>query len=387
MAIPLKYNVRSLLVRRISTAMTAGGIALVVAVFVIVMAMIAGIGAAISDTGAADNMVVVRRGATTETYSLITIDQFDSLKFLPGIRRDAAGNPLPSPELPVQTLLRRARGGSENIVFRGVLPVALEVHDQVRIVAGRMFNPGLNEVIVGKGLVGRYANCGLGATLPFGRGTWKVVGIFEARGSSFESEIWGDLHSVQDEARRGAYFACVRIKVAPGTDTAALIQRIANDPRVNLAAESEAEYYSDEAKVATQLRKLVMFVAVVMGIGAIFGAMNTMYAAVSARTVEIGTLRALGFGPGAVMMSFLVESLVLTLAAGLIGMLLALPVNGFSATFGNFATFSSMAFSFRVTPSILLQALGFAALMGLLGGWLPARQAMRLTVVDALRRT
>jgi putative ABC transport system permease protein len=192
---------------------------------------------------------------------------------------------------------------------------------------------------------------------------------------------------VQDEARRGAYFACVRIKVAPGTDTAALIQRIANDPRVNLAAESEAEYYSDEAKVATQLRNLVMFVAVVMGIGAIFGAMNTMYAAVSARTVEIGTLRALGFGPGAVMMSFLVESLVLTLAAGLIGMLLALPVNGFSATFGNFATFSSMAFSFRVTPSILLQALGFAALMGLLGGWLPARQAMRLTVVDALRRT
>jgi putative ABC transport system permease protein len=387
MAIPLKYNVRSLLVRRISTAMTAGGIALVVAVFVIVMAMIAGISATISDAGAADNLVAVRRGATTETYSLITIDQFDALKYLPGVRRDAAGNPLASPELPVQTLLKRIGGGSENIVFRGVLPVALQVHDQVHIVAGRMFNPGLNEVIVGKGLVGRYAHTYLGATLPFGRGTWKVVGIFEAGGSSFESEIWGDVHSVQDEARRGTYFACARIKMAPGTDAAALIQRIADDPRINLAAQSEAEYYSEEATVATQLRKLVMFVAVIMGIGAVFGAMNTMYAAVSARTVEIGTLRALGFAPGAVMVSFLAESLVLTVAAGVIGVVLALPVNGFSATFGNFATFSSMAFSFRVTLPILLEAIGFAALMGLLGGWLPARQAMRLTVVDALRRS
>jgi putative ABC transport system permease protein len=250
-----------------------------------------------------------------------------------------------------------------------------------------MFNPGLNEVIVGKGLVGRYAHTDLGATLPFGRGTWKVVGIFEAGGSSFESEIWGDVHSVQDEARRGTYFACARIKMAPGTDAAALIQRIADDPRINLAAQSEAEYYSEEATVATQLRKLVMFVAVIMGIGAVFGAMNTMYAAVSARTVEIGTLRALGFAPGAVMVSFLAESLVLTVAAGVIGVVLALPVNGFSATFGNFATFSSMAFSFRVTLPILLEAIGFAALMGLLGGWLPARQAMRLTVVDALRRS
>jgi putative ABC transport system permease protein len=385
MAIPLKYNIRSLLVRRVSTAMTAGGIALVVAVFVIVMAIVGGIGATITDSAAVDNMVVVRRGATTETYSLITPDQFDALRFLPAIRRDATGRPLASPELPVQTLLQRTSSRSENIVFRGVLPVALEVHDQVHLVEGRMFRPGMNEIIIGKSLVGRYANCVLGAILHFGRGTWRIVGIFEAHGSSFESEIWGDVHRVQDEARRGAYYACARIKLAPGADAGALIQRIANDPRINLQAQSEPEYYRDEATVANQLRSLVMVVAAIMGIGAIFGAMNTMYAAVAARTVEISTLRALGFSPGAVMLSFLAESIVLALAASVIGVILALPMNGYSTTFANFVTFSTMAFSFRVTPAIIIEALAFAALMGLLGGWLPARQAMRMTVVDSLR--
>ena len=385
MAIPLKYNIRSLLVRRVSTAMTAGGIALVIAVFVIVMAIVGGIGTTITDSGAADNIVVVRRGATTETYSLITLDQFDALRFLPAIRRDGAGNPLASPELPVQTLLQRASGGSENIVFRGVLPVALEVHDQVHLIAGRMFHPGTNEIIVGKSLVGRYANCKLGAILHFGRGTWRVVGIFEAHGSSFESEIWGDVHRVQDEARRGAYYACARIKLAPGANAGALVERIASDPRINLQAQSEPEYYRDEATVATQLRSLVMVVAAIMGIGAIFGAMNTMYAADAARTVEISTLRALGFSSGAVMLSFLAESVVLALAASVIGIVLALPMNGYSTTFANFVTFSTMAFSFRVTPAIIIEAFAFAALMGLLGGWLPARAAMRMTVVDALR--
>jgi putative ABC transport system permease protein len=385
MAIPLKYNVRSLMVRRVSTAMTGAGIALVVAVFVMVLAMIAGIGAAITDTGTADNMVVIRRGATTETYSLMTLDQFNALKYLPGIRRDTGGNPMASPELPVQTLLARTKGPADNIVFRGVLPVALEVHDQVHIIEGRMFNPGLNEVIVGRGLVGRYTDCTLGSNLHFGRGVWKVVGIFAAQGSSFESEVWGDLHSVQDEARRGAYYACVRLKMTPGTDSAALIQRIANDPRINLEAQSEQDYYVDEARVATQLRTLVMIVSVIMGIGAIFGAMNTMYAAVASRTTEIGTLRALGFAPLAVMTSFLLESLVLAVAAGVIGILLAMPINGLSTTFGNFVTFSTLAFSFRVTFAIVIEAMIFAAIMGMVGGWLPARQAMKMPVVDALR--
>jgi ABC-type lipoprotein release transport system permease subunit len=386
MAIPIKYNIRSLLVRRVSTAMTAGGIALVVAVFVIVMAMVAGLGSAISDTGEPDNMVVVRKGSTTETSSAVQLDQFDALKFLPQIKRGAAGNPLASPELPVQVLMQKPRGSSDNVVVRGVLPVALQVHQNVHIIEGRMFNAALNEVIVGKALVGRYANTKVGSTMHFGRGNWKVVGIFDAGGSSFESEVWADIHNIQDDTQRGAYYACARLKMVAGTDVEAFIHKIADDPRINLQAQTETDYYKDQSVVANQLRALGMIVAIIMGIGAVFAAMNTMYAAVSARTTEIGTLRALGFRPGAVLGSFLLESLALATAAGVIGVILALPINGFSTSFGNFVTFSTMAFAFRVTPSVVLQALVFAAVMGVLGGWLPARQAMKMQVVEALRK-
>ena len=385
MAIPLKYNVRSLLVRRVSTAMTAGGIALVVAVFVIVMALVAGLNSAISDTGDPDNVIVLRKGATTETYSAIQLDQFDAMKFLPQIRREPDGEVDASPELPVQALMERVGGGRDNIVVRGVLPIALKVHPKVKIVEGRMFNPSVNEVIVGKGLVGHYANTALGSTLRFGRGNWKVVGIMTDQGGSFESEVWGDIHNVQDDAQRGAYYADVRLKLAPGADVDALIRRLADDPRINLQAETEADYYKDQAVITNQMRVLGIVVAVIMAVGAIFGAMNTMYAAVSARTTEIGTLRALGFAPLAVMASFLLESLVLAVTAGAIGIVLAMPIDGLSTTFGNFVTFSTMAFSFRVTFAIVIQALIFAAVMGVFGGWLPARQAMKMTIVDALR--
>jgi putative ABC transport system permease protein len=386
MAIPLKYNSRSLLVRRVSTAMTAGGIALVVAVFVIVMAMVAGLGSAISDTGSPDNLVVVRKGSTTETSSAVQLDQFDALKFLPQIKRDADGSPLASPELPVQVLMQRSGGASDNVVMRGVLPVALQVHQNVHLIEGRMFKAALNEVIVGKALVGRYANTHVGSTMHFGRGNWKVVGIFDAGGSSFESEVWADIHNVQDDTQRGAYYACARLKMLPGTEVDALIRRIADDPRINLQAQTETDYYKDQSVVANQLRALGMIVAIIMGIGAVFAAMNTMYAAVSARTTEIGTLRALGFRPGAVLGSFMLESLALAVAAGALGVILALPIDGFSTSFGNFVTFSTMAFAFRVTPAVMLQALLFAAVMGVLGGWLPARQAMKMQVVEALRK-
>jgi putative ABC transport system permease protein len=385
MAIPLKYNVRSLLVRRISTAMTGGGIALVVAVFVIVMALVAGLNSAISDTGDPDNLIVLRKGATTETYSAVQIDQFDAMKFLPQIRREADGSVDASPELPVQALMERVGGGRDNIVIRGVLPIALKVHQKVRIAEGRMFNPSVNEVVVGKGLIGHYKNMSLGSTLRFGRSNWKVVGIMSADGGSFESEVWGDIHNVQTDAQRGAYYADVRLKLALGADSAALINRLADDPRINLQGQTEPEYYKDQAVVANQMRVLGLVVAVIMAVGAIFGAMNTLYAAVSSRTTEIGTLRALGFAPIAVMTSFLLESLVLAVAAGALGILLAMPINGLSTTFGNFVTFSTLAFSFHVTFAIVIEAFVFAAVMGAVGGWLPARQAMKMPVVDALR--
>jgi len=365
--------------------MTGGGIALVVAVFVIVMALVAGLNSAISDTGDPDNLIVLRKGATTETYSAVQIDQFDAMKFLPQIRREADGSVDASPELPVQALMERIGGGRDNIVIRGVLPIALKVHQKVHIAEGRMFNPSVNEVIVGRGLLGHYKNMALGSTLHFGRSNWKVVGIMSAEGGSFESEVWGDIHNVQTDAQRGAYYADVRLKLAPGADGAALINRLADDPRINLQGTTEPEYYKDQAVVANQMRVLGLVVAVIMAIGAIFGAMNTMYAAVSSRTTEIGTLRALGFAPIAVMTSFLLESLVLAVAAGALGILLAMPINGLSTTFGNFLTFSTLAFSFHVTFAIVIEALIFAAVMGVVGGWLPARQAMKMPVVDALR--
>jgi putative ABC transport system permease protein len=385
MAIPLKYNLRSLLVRRVSSLMTGGGIALVVVVFVVVMALVAGLDAAIEDAGSPDNMVVLRRGATTETVSGFSIAQYEALKYLAAIRRTPSGEPYASPELPVQALMARRDGLRENIVLRGARPIAFLVHDTVHLVEGRMFKPGMSEVIVGRGLTGRYRDCAVGDTLRIGRGAWKVVGIFAAGGSSFESEVWGDLYQVLQDTQRGNYYAAVRLKLAPGADAAALIRRIADDPQINLQAESEADYYRDQTVMARRLHALGIIVAVIMAIGAIFAAMNTMYASVSARTTEIGTLRALGFSGSAVMLSLLLESFILASAAGALGIILALPINGISATFTNTVTFSMMAFSFRVTMPIVIQALAFAGVMGLLGGWLPARQAMRMSVVDALR--
>jgi ABC-type lipoprotein release transport system permease subunit len=367
--------------------MTGGGIALVVAVFVIVMAMVAGLARAIRQSGSDDNLIVLSRGSTTETGSSLKLDQFDALKFLAGIRSDAAGNPLASPEMSEQILMPSPSGSLDNLAIRGILPSGVAVHDQVHIVSGRMLTPGLSELIMGKGLVGRYPGCNLGSSLRFGRRSWSVVGIFEADGSSFESEVWGDVHSIQEDANRGQVFNSIRLKLAPGADTAALIQRIADDPRINLQAETETDYYREQAAVANQVRVLGMLVAGIMAFGAIFAAMNTMYAAVSARTTEIGTLRALGFRPAAILTSFLFESLVLALAAGLVGVVLALPINLVSTSFNAGITAPTLDFSFRVTMAVVIQALVFAALIGIVGGWLPARRAMKMSVAAALRRT
>lgn len=250
-----------------------------------------------------------------------------------------------------------------------------------------MLTPGLSEVIIGKGLVGRYPGCNLGSSLRFGRRSWSVVGVFEADSSSFESEVWGDVHSIQEDANRGSVFNSIRLKLATGVDTAALIQRIADDPRINLQAETETDYYREQSAVANQVRVLGMLVAGIMAFGAIFAAMNTMYAAVSARTTEIGTLRALGFRPVAILTSFLFESLVLALAAGLVGVVLALPINLVSTSFNAGITAPTLDFSFRVTIAVVIQALLFAALIGIVGGWLPARRAMKMSVAAALRRT
>ena len=386
MTVPLKYNRRSLLIRRVSNSLTVGAIAIVVGLFVAAMAIVGGLDSAIKDTSAPDNMILLGRGADAEANSFITLDQLDALKFLPAIKRDGEGHPLVSPELAEQVFMP-AGDTLDNLPIRGVLPVSIQIHEQVRLIAGRMFAPGLNEVIIGKLLLNQYPGCTLGADLKVGRRMWRVVGVFEAGGSSFESEVWADLHSLQEDARRASSFSSIRLKLVPGADVHSLIQRCADDPRINLQAETEAEYYKEQSEIAANLRVLGLFVAGIMACAAIVAAMNTMYAAVSARTTEIGTLRALGFSPLAIMTSFLAESSALAFAAGIIGVLLALPVNGLSTKFnGGAVSAPTLAFSFHVTPAIALQGLAFAIVIGALGGWLPARQAMRVSVVNALRR-
>jgi putative ABC transport system permease protein len=386
MAIPFKYNGRSLLLRRVSNSMTAGAIALVVAVFVAAMALVAGLDSAVKDTSSPDNMILLRRGASSEPASIITLDQLDALKFLPQIRRDASGNPMVSPELAEQILMPAADHSLDNLPLRGILPIALQVHQKLRIISGRMLAPGLNEVVIGKSIVNQYAGCALGSDLHVGRRTWKVVGVFAADGSSFESEVWADLHILQEDSRRGSSFNSIRFKLTPGSDMKQLVRRIADDPRINLQAETESEYYREQSAFAAKLRVLGFVVAGIMAFAAIFAAMNTMYAAVSARTTEIGTLRALGFRPLSIMLSFLIESSTLALVAGVVGVLMALPINGLSTRFNGSLSSATLAFRFHVTFPIVIQALVFAIIMGLAGGWLPARQAMRLTVVKALRR-
>src|SRR5258706_1946224 len=241
----------------------------------------------------------------------------------------------------------------DKLPIRGVPPVSAQSHEKVRIIAGRMFAPGLNEVISGKLILNQCPGCSLGADLKVGRRVWKVVGVFESGGSSFESEVWGDLHSLQEDSRRGSSYNSIHLKLVPGADVDSVIQRCADDPRINLQAKTESEYYKEQSGIAEKLRVLGLLVAGIMAVAAIFAAMNTMYAAVSARTTEIGTLRALGFSPLAILTSFLAESSALGFVAGIIGVILALPVNGLSTKFnGGAASVPTLPLKFPVTPLI-----------------------------------
>jgi putative ABC transport system permease protein len=386
MALPLKYNWKNLFVRRMSNAMTAGAIALVVAVFVAAMAMVAGLDAAVKDTSTPGNVILLHRGADSEYTSRVTLETLEAMRFLPAIKRDSAGQPLVSPELAEQIFMTGNDQTLDNLPIRGLLAEDLKVHENVRLIAGRMFAPGLDEVIIGKAIVNQYPGCTLGGQLPLGRRTWKVVGVFEAAGSSFESEVWADLHRLQDDSGRSASFNSIRLQLAPGADQEAFARRAADDPRLNLEAKTEAVYYQEQSVYAARLRVVGLAVAGVMAFAAIFAAMNTMYAAVSARTAEIGTLRALGFRPGAILTSFLVESSLLSLCAGIAGILLALPVNGLSTKFNGVVSSPTLAFQFHITAAVIAEALVFAFFIGLAGGWLPARQAIAVSVVNALRR-
>jgi ABC-type lipoprotein release transport system permease subunit len=390
MVVPLAYNVRSLLVRRWTSAFSAGGVALVVAATMVLAALVSGLERMLVATGDPDNLIVLRKGATSDGTSQIPREAAQALRTMAGIARGRRGEPLASPELVNQPFIATRGGGRENVLVRGVEPVAFEVHRAVRLVEGRVFGAQLGEVVVGSGVAARYAGARRGGQVTFGRRRWTVVGVFDSGGTAFDSEIWADVRDVQDDTRRQGYSG-VRLTVAPDADRRALIQRIEADGRFTLEARPELAYYREQAETARTLYILVATLALVMGTGAIFGALNTMYAAVASRTPEIGTLRALGFGRGAILASFLLESLVLAgagLAVG--GALAALAVAGINTLLSG-VQFSMMTFSvatvlLHISPGGALAALAVAAAIGALGGLAPAWRAAHLRVVDALHR-
>ncbi len=391
MALPLTYNVRNLLVRRWTTAFTMAGVALVVAATMLLAALVGGLQRMLVATGEPDNLIVMRKGSTSDGSSIVPREAAQVLRMLTGVARASDGSPLASPEVVNQPFIRTRGGARENVLVRGVEPVAFEVHRGVRIVEGRLFRPKLGEVVVGRGALVRYAPGGLGSQLDFGRRQWTVVGVFDSGGTAFDSEIWADVRDVEDDARRMGFLSGVRLRVDPATDRQALVQRIESDGRFALEAKPETAYYAEQAESANSLYILVVTLAAVMATGAAFGALNTMYAAVASRTAEIGTLRALGFGRAAILLSFLTESLLLAaggLAAG--SALAALAVWAINTLLSG-VQFSMMTFSvatvlLRLSPGGALLGLVFAGAVGVLGGIPPAWRAARIRVVDALHR-
>jgi putative ABC transport system permease protein len=390
--LPFSYSVRSLFARRLRTGLTVAVIALVVIATTLFLGLISSLRRTLVSTGDERNLIVMRKGSTNDGSSQLTLQSLQDIRFFDGIARDAKAEPMISPELIVQPFFFRNDGGRENVLVRGVEPaMALAVHGDVAVAEGRIFNPSSGEALVGSGVAGRYRGAKLGDTLEFGRGRWKVVGVFESGGSSFESEVWVDARELANDAKRTLPYSSFRIRTADGADRGALARRIEDDPRHALEAKPEIEYYAEQAESANTLYVLVIGLAVLAGIGAVFGATNTLYAAVQARTAEIGTLRAIGFSRGSILVSFLVESL---LTAGLgfaVGGAVAWALGvAVSAALGGIgfgaATFTTNVIQLRVGPGDLLAALGLALVVGLVGGFMPARRAAQLRPIEALRK-
>jgi putative ABC transport system permease protein len=388
MKIPLVYNLRSVIQRPVSTALTALGIALVVAVFIAMLALANGFIAALVTTGSADNVLLLRKGADSEMASSIPREAISIISASPHIAVGSDGRPLVSPETYIVLNLRRVDGDEfavANVVARGVSDKAFEVRRNIKVMEGRRFASGQSEICVGSKLTGRFANVNVGDVLRFSNRDWKVVCRFSADGSSFESEIWGENEQFQSVFRGNAFQdVAFRLKDPAAFDDAK--RTFLADQRVQLDAHRESDFYAGQSELlGNLLRFIAIFITSIMAVGAVFGAVNTMYAAVSSRTSEIAVLLTLGFRPRSVLASFLVESAVIAFIGGVLGCLLALPINGVVTSTTNWSSFSEIAFAFRVTPQLLLTGVVFAVVMGVVGGFFPARRASKLPVIQALR--
>jgi len=380
------YNLRSMIVRKGTAAMTAGGIAMVVAVFVMTLAIAQGFRATLVASGSPQNAIVLRKGATAETVSAVMRPDVPLIESLPQIARGPDGRPLASSELVVIIALpRQTDNQPANVPVRGVGPRAFDVRDNLTVVDGRKFTPGTREINVGRLAVGRFKGLTLGSDVRFGAATWKVVGIFTADDAAFESELWGDVDLMMPAFQRNGYQS-MTVKLADASMFDSFKAAIEADPRLYLVPQREQDYYAEQSRpLTTVIRVFGAFVTFILSIGAMFGAMNTMYAAVAYRTREIGTLRALGFSRFRIVTAFLAESVALALVGGVIGCILAIPVHGLSTGTTNFTSFSEVAFKFRITPALMAGGLLFSAVMGAVGGLLPAIRAARIPVARALR--
>lgn len=385
-AVPLAYSLRNLWARKLTTAFTAGGMALVVFVFAAVLMLDQGLRQALVQTGSDDNVVVIRRASETEVQSSVDRDQAALVESQPQVALGAAGARLSSKEVVVLiTLAKRDSGKVSNVTVRGLGPQGLALRTQVRVVQGRAFRPGSNEVMVGRSVARQFLGAELGQKLAFGAREWIVVGVFDAGGSAFDSEIWGDGTQFQQAFRRNAWSSLLlRLSDPSGFD--AFKKTVEDDPRLTVEAKREPQFYADQSEMMSNFISILgLSLSVIFSVGAVIGAMITMYAAVAQRVAEIGTLRALGFRRSGVLLAFLGESMLLSLLGGVAGLVLASSLQAFTISTMNWQSFSELAFGFALTPAIVVKSLLFALTMGLVGGVLPAARAARMNIVDALR--
>jgi putative ABC transport system permease protein len=387
MAIPVVYNLRSVRQRWNSSIVAVLGIAGTVGVFVAMLSLAHGFKATLVASGTTDNALILRAGANAEMNGAVTLDEVRILQDAPGIARGANGPLVSAEAVMIAPFPLISTGTDANVQIRGVSPTALEVRKTLKIVDGRFLQPGLTELVVGKNVSGTYAGLNMGSEVRFGGATWHVVGVFDAGGSAFDSEVWADAHVLNQVYKRpDNIFQSVTVHLTSPAAIQQFKDAVTADPRMNVDVDREVNYYSKQSQTMTTIiTTLGGIVAVIMGIGAVFGALNTMYSAVSERSREIATLRALGFGAGSVVFSFTLEALLISFVGGVVGCLAVLPLNGLTTGAMNWQTFSHLAFAFRITPPLLVQGIIFALVMGLVGGLPPAIRAARRPVAPALR--
>ena len=386
MGIPISYSFRNLWTRRLTTVLTASGMALVVFVFAAILMLAEGLRKTLVETGSYDNVIVIRKGSNSEVQSGVSRYQASIIETQPEAAIGANGQPLVAKEMVVLiTLPKRATNSPSNVVIRGMGSSSLTLRPQVKLVAGRMPKAGSSEIVAGRSIAERFKGGGIGETLRFGMRDWTVVGIFDAGNTGFSSEIWGDSDQLMQTFRRPAYSSVI-FKLRDPAEFETVKKRIENDPRLTLEAKRENQYYVDQSRMMAKfLRILGMSLTIIFSLGAIIGAMITMYSVVANRTAEIGTMRALGFQKMNILGSFLVESLLLGFAGGIVGLFVASFLQFFTVSTLNFQTFSELAFSFTMTTGIVVKAMAFALIMGFVGGVLPAFRAARMNIVDSLR--